>query len=262
MSKNEMTVEEKFLAGVSEKMKDGAELSLKDIYSAFSEVNRKTISWRLYSLVQKGELYKTGHGLYSLRNNEGKSFAAGYEYLQKKSQAVFDELAEYGYDFYITGIDSLVGEILHVPENYPVMVVVEESGMKEIQDALNAKDMIVLTEKDRAILSESMLRDKTDVFLLSGRDFSLATENIAQKEKGFIDLYFAVTRMGYGVSVPELSRIYKSLVRNKTIAMAKFKAAAKERGITTEINWLIELNKASKKTLEFMSEQIEEARWK
>lgn len=262
MSKKEMTVEKKFLAGISEKMKDGTELSLKEIYSVFADMNRKTISWRLYSLVQKGELNKTGHGIYSLRKNEGKSFAAGYEYLQKKSQTVFDGLTEYGYDFYITGIDSLVGEILHVPENYPVMVVLEESGMKEIQDALNTKDMIVLTEKDRAILNETMIRNKADVFLLNGRDFSLATENIAQKEKGFVDLYFAVTRMGYGVSVPELSRIYKSLVRNKTIAMAKLKAAAKERGITTEINWLIELNKAPKKTLEFMSEQIEEARWK
>lgn len=259
MSKKEMTVDEKFINELSPKIKNGEELSLKEIYSLFPEKNKKTISWRLYSLVQKGKLYKTGHGIYSLRDNEGENLAAGYNYLQQKSKEIYDALTEYGYNFYITGIDSLVGEILHIPENYPVLVVIEESGMREVQDALNARDMIVLSEKDRVILNESMIRNKADVFLLRGKDFSLATDNIAQKEKGFIDLYFAVTRMDYGVSVPELSRIYQSLLRNHRIAMAKFKTAARDRGITTEINWLIGVEKASKKTLEFMSEQIKEA---
>lgn len=31
-----------------------------------------------------------------------------------------------------SGMDSLVGEILHMPENYPVLIPVEESGIKEI----------------------------------------------------------------------------------------------------------------------------------
>lgn len=89
----------------------------------------------------------------------------------------------------------------------------------------------------------------------------MATDNISQKEKGFIDLYYVVTRMEYGVSVPELSRIYQSLQRNNSIAMAKMKAAAKDRGVSIEINWLIEMNKASEKTVEFMSYQLKEAKW-
>jgi hypothetical protein len=43
--------------------------------------------------------------------------------------------------------------------------------------------------------------------------------------------------------------------------MSKMKAAAKDRGISTEINWLIEINKASEKTIEFMSYQIKEVKW-
>jgi len=42
--------------------------------------------------------------------------------------------------------------------------------------------------------------------------------------------------------------------------MVKMKAAAKDRGTVTEINWLIELKKASEKTIEFMSYQIMEAK--
>ena len=48
--------------------------------------------------------------------------------------------------------------------------------------------------------------------------------------------------------------------RNNSIAIAKMKNGAKDRVISNEINWLTELNKASKKVLEFMNYQIEEAR--
>lgn len=261
MNKENMTVDEKFLSELSKHMNNGDELSLKVIHSLFPEINKKTISWRLYSLVQQGKLYKTGHGIYSMNRNIEDNVAAGYEYLQRKSKEIYDILTGYGYDFYITGMDSLVGEILHMPENYPVLVVIEESGMKEIQEVLNESDMIALTEKDRDLLEKTILRNKVDVILLKGKDFSLATDNVSQKEKGFVDLYYAVTRMEYGVSVPELSRIYQSLQRNKSISMAKIKAAAKDRGISVEINWLIELNKVSEKTIEFMSFQIKEAKW-
>ena len=260
MKKENLTMDEKFLGELSKHVNDSDELRLKMIYSFFPEMNRKTISWRLYSLVQKGKLYKTGHGMYSLKRNSN-NVSAGYEYLQRKSKEIYDILTEYGYDFYITGMDSLVGEILHMPENYPALIIVEESGIKEIQEVLYEKDLIVLTEKDRDILEKTILRNKADVILLRGKDFSLATDNISQKEKGFIDLYYAVTRMEYGISVPELSRIYQSLQRNNSIATAKMKAAAKDRGVSVEINWLIEMNKASEKTIEFMSYQIKEVKW-
>lgn len=261
MNKENTTVDEKFLNELSKHMNNGDELSLKMIYSLFPEINKKTISWRLHSLVQQGKLYNTGHGIYSKDKNNETNVAAGYEYLQRKSKKIYDILTEYGYDFYITGVDSLVGEILHMPENYPILVIIEESGMKEIQELLSERDMIVLTEKDRTILEKTFIRNKADVILLRGKDFSLAKDNISTKEKGFIDLYYAVTRMEYGLSVQELSRIYQSLQRNNSITMAKMKAAARDRGIAIEINWLIELNKASEKTLEFMSYQIKEAKW-
>ncbi len=261
MNKENMNVNEKFLSELSKRIDNGDEWSLKTIYSLFPDMNRKTISWRLYSMVQQGLLYKTGHGIYSKDRKTGKNEAAGYEYLQRKSKKVYDLLTEYGYDFYITGIDSLVGEILHMPENYPVLIIAEESGMKEIQEVLSGKDLMVLTEKDRDILENSALRNKADVIILKGKNFSLATDYISQKEKGFVDLYYAITRLNYGVSVPELSRIYQSLQRNNSITMTKLRAAAKDRGLAIEINWLIGLNKATEKTIEFMSYQIKEAKW-
>lgn len=66
--------------------------------------------------------------------------------------------------------------------------------------------------------------------------------------------------MEYGVSTPELSRIYRNMKRNNSVAITKIKKSAKDRGISTEINWLIEIDKASEKVLEFMFFQIKETK--
>lgn len=258
MSTEHMTVDEKFYKVLTEHMQEGDELSVKKIYSLFPEINPKTVSWRLYALVQQGKLHKTGHGYYALTKMDEHN-AAGYDYLQKKSQNVYDLVIDYGYNFYITGLDSLVGEILHIPEKYPVLLVVEEAGIKEIQEALSEKEFFVLTEKDRNIIEKSTIKNKIDVIILKGKDFTVSVDNIAQKEKGFVDLYYAVTRMEYGISIPELSRIYQSMQRNNSIAATRIKNAARDRRISTEINWLLELKKASEKVLEFMDYQIKEA---
>lgn len=258
MNKTNITVSDKFLLDLSKHNNKKEELKLKTIYSIFPEMNKKTISWRLHSLVKEGKIYKTGHGIYSLNKDDGANISAGYEYLQRKSQEVYDSLSEYGYEFYISGLDSLVGEILHLPEEYPVIIVAEADGIKEIQEILYEKDMIVFTEKDLDILEKTILWNKMDAIILKGKEFSLAVDNISLKEKGFIDLYYAVTRMEYQFSVAELSRIYESLQRNNSITLPKIRLAAMERGIIDEINWLININKMPKKVIEFMNYQLKE----
>jgi len=233
------------------------EMSTRRIYSLFPGVNENTISWRLHRLVRYGKLQKAGHGQYSLFEMHENN-AAGYIYLQEKSQEIYNYAIDYGYNFYLTGLDSLVGEMLHIPEQYPVLMILEKDGINEMKHILSEKDLLVLTEKDRSIISESSMRDKIDVFILKGKDFSLSTDNIAQKEKGFVDLYYAVTRMEYGISVPELYRIYQNLLRNLSLATLKVKAAARDRGILTEVSWLMELDRVPDKAREFMSYWIKD----
>ncbi len=237
-------------------LKNTNELSISTVYSLFPTTNPNTISWRMHYLVQQGKIYRTGHGYYALKKNNDHN-AIGYDYLQKKSQMVFDIAVEYGFKYYITGLDSLVGEIHHLPEEYPVLLVVEKDGIKELRDSIGDKGLIVLTESEKKIINRASIKEAVDVIIFKGKDFSLSVDYIAKKEKGFVDLYYAVTRMEYGISIPELSRIYSNLQRNKAIADRIIKDAAKDRGITVEVNWLIELDKASKTVLEFMQYQIE-----
>jgi len=257
MDLNNRTTDTVFYNELVKHLENKGEMSTRQIYSLFPNINENTISWRLHKFVSWGKLHRAGHGQYSLfevyENN-----AVGYDYLQEKSQIVYNSAIDYGYNFYLTGLDSLIGEMLHIPEQYPVLMVLEKDGINEMQYILSDKDLLVLTEKDRGIISESFVRDKTDVFILRGKDFSFSTDNIAQKEKGFVDLYYAVTRMEYGVSVPELYRIYQNLLRNRSLAALKVKAAARDRGILAEMTWLLEYDRMPEKALEFMSYRIKD----
>src|SRR5690554_227262 len=107
MDTGSMTVHEKFYKELKEYIQKNNELSVKRIYSLFPDINPKTVSWRLYKLIQQGKIYRTGHGYYALNKMDDNN-AAGYDYLQKKSQIVYDIVIDYGYNFYITGLDSLI----------------------------------------------------------------------------------------------------------------------------------------------------------
>lgn len=261
MEKEEKTIDEEFLAKLSLQMENDHEVNVKKIYSMFPEVNPKTISWRLYKLVKQGKLFKAGRGYYSIiRENE--HLAAGYEYLQEKSRNIYDIVSEYGYEFYVTGLDALVGEILHVPEKFTVLLVIEEAGMFELQEVLSVKGYFVIQENEKIFTQQNLFRNQIDVVILKGKNFDLASDRIAIKEKGFVDLYFAATRLNYEIALPELSRIYDNMQRNQTATVYKMKQSAKDRGVATEINWLLELRGFNPRVLEFMSYQIEEAKWR
>lgn len=259
MDKVDKTIDEEFLERLVIRMESEPELNVKKIYSMFPEVNPKTVLWRLHKLVQQGKLFKVGRGYYSVKRDKEHN-AAGYEYLQKKSKDIYDVVSEYGYKFYITGLDALVGEILHVPEQFMVLLVIEEAGMVELREVLSDKGYFVIQENEKNLIQQSVFKSKIDIVILKGKNFELASDRIAIKEKGFVDLYFAATRLDYGVSIPELSRIYENMQRNETFTIYKMKQSAKDRGLITEINWLLELRGINPRVLEFMSYQIKGAK--
>lgn len=253
----EQLVLDDFYEKLNKEFKHLNELNIKHIYGMFPTVNRKTISWRLYDLCRQGKLYRSGHGLYSLLSMD-EHLAVGYEYMQKKAQEVYDIVVEYGYEFYISGLDALVGEVLHVPEQYPVILEIGEDGINEISEVLNAKEFLAVRSSEKELLLSLTLKSKVDVILFQSKNFTLSNENIAIKEKAFVDLYYAVTRVNYGISVQELSRIYENLNRNKMVSIAKIKDAAKAVGVADEIRWLLDVRKMLPKVKEFMIHQLQE----
>jgi len=133
--------------------------TLLEAKKLFLETNPKTVSWDLYNMVQKKMIYKIGHGVYSLYK-ENENLSLGYEYFSKKTKAIYDKLQEYGYKTYISGIDVLNDELLHIPENYPVIVVVEKNGIDEVRDYLFGNNYNVITKKDKDIINQNIMRLK------------------------------------------------------------------------------------------------------
>ena len=78
------------------------------------------------------------------------------------------------------------------------------------------------------------------------------------KEKAFVDLYYMVTRLNYGVSIQELYRIYENMARNKVVSKLKLKESASEYKIVDEIIWLTEVGGLPNQSKEFMQRVLQE----
>ncbi|MDA3845916.1 MAG: hypothetical protein PF505_05115, partial [Vallitaleaceae bacterium] len=149
---------------------ESKEVTVKELYKNFPEINEKTISWSLYNLVQKNRLYKTGRGIYSLKD-KAANYSMGYDYLSQRAKKIYNSLMDYGYRYYITGIDALSGELLHMTDDHPIIIVVEEESMHEIQEILINQSMIVITESERRKYKEMMYYENYQVLIIKGKKF-------------------------------------------------------------------------------------------
>ncbi len=78
------------------------------------------------------------------------------------------------------------------------------------------------------------------VILYTTEDFQYSSEGLASIEKAFADLYFAITRNGYPLSLQELVRIYQNLSRLGNIDKKKLITVASRRNIQYDIRFIVE----------------------
>ena len=258
MSRGEKTAYIEFYKSLKKAMRGKTSFEIADIYIAFPDMHVKTVSWYLYKLVRDGKITRVRHGVYSLQ--EAQNIAVRYDQMQIASQKLYDEMQDYGYPFCISGIDALIGKMQHVPEQYPVIMVVEKKSMPQIREKLITDSRIVVSIDNAKMLNKNLSVNKVDVMLLYGKNYlSLSLEGIAYPEKGFVDLYYAVTRMKYPISPQELSRIFDSLVESRDFSRMRMLDAAKDSGITDEIKWLLGIAKMPDPARQFAKVKLIEA---
>ncbi len=258
MSRGKKTAYIEFYKSLKKAMRDKTSIEMADIYVAFPDMNVKTVSWYLHELVQDGKITRVKHGVYSLK--DAQNIVVRYDQMQITSQKLYDEMQEYGYPFYISGIDALIGRMQHVPEQYPVIMVVEKKSMPQIRQELITDSRIVVSIDDAKMLNKNLSVDKVNVMLLYGKNYvSLSSEGIAYPEKGFVDLYYAATRLKYSISPQELSRIFDSLVRGRDFSQIRMLDAAKDTGITNEIKLLLGIAKMPDAAGQFAKMKLIEA---
>lgn len=76
--------------------------------------------------------------------------------------------------------------------------------------------------------------------LFTTENFSYCDDGMATIEKAFVDLYFAVTRNDYPLSLQELVRIYQNLSRLGNIDKKKMVTVATKRNMQYDIRFIAE----------------------
>lgn len=89
------------------------------------------------------------------------------------------------------------------------------------------------------------------VILYTTEDFQYSSEGLASIEKAFVDLYFAITRNGYPLSLQELVRIYQNLSRLGNIDKKKLITVASRRNIQYDIRFIVENRFITDSAIEF-----------
>lgn len=219
-------------------------LTTQEIYSLFPEMNHKTVSWHLHQELVKGNIQKDGHGIYALSSKVPQN-EERQDNIPELSKVVYRCLGESGYDFYLSGLDCMNGLGFKVDGSYPVIVCVKPSDVKDVQLLLMREFDLAITEEEMDLLSEEGLKRRIQFVVLKSGDFTLQKEHFAFQEKAFVDLYYAVTRLEYPLDVSELPHVLSLIMPNAY----RFRRATKDRGLSSELDFLLSYNKNFVKAL-------------
>ena len=219
-------------------------LTTQEIYSLFPEMNQKTVSWHLNQEVMKGNIRKAGHGAYEIGTHIPEK-EERQENIPQLSRIVYECLLNSGYDFYLSGLDCLNGLAFQVDGQYPVILCVKKECLKDVQLLLMREFDLAITEEEKDLLSEETLKRRIQFVVLKSNDFTLQKEHFAFKEKAFVDLYYAVTRLEYPLDISELPHVLSLISPN----VYRFRRATKDRGLSSELNFLLSYNKDFVKAL-------------
>ncbi|MBO4393386.1 MAG: helix-turn-helix transcriptional regulator [Spirochaetales bacterium] len=213
-------------------------LTTREIYDLFSDMNQSTVSWHLHEEFGKGFVEKCGHGSYRLSSTTPDD-RERLSKIPNLSTAAFACLKDSGYDFYLSGLDCMNGIGFKVDGSYPVILCTRKQSIKDVQLLLMREFDLAITEEESNLLGMGRLKSRIQFVILSSSNFVLQSDGFAFPEKAFVDLYFAVTRMEYPLPVRELPHVLSLINPN----LYRFRNATKDRGLSSELNFLISYNR-------------------
>ena len=225
-----MTFQDRLLSAL--KQKDY--LTTQDIYSLFSGMNRNTVSWHLHEELDKGTVVRTCQGRYSLSSGIPEQ-EERFSKIPELSRKAHEVLADSGYRYYLSGLDCMNGLGFRVDGSYPIIVCTAKESVKDVQLLLMREFDLAITEFENDLLADANVRNRIQFVVLSTKDFSLQKEGFAYAEKGFVDLYYAVTRLEYPIPVSELPHVLSLIIPNEF----RFRRATRDRGLSHELNFLL-----------------------
>ncbi len=245
------SLEEKFKV-IEEEFKDQSLFYTDDVISLFPNLKKNTINWTLAKLVEDRYLNRVRRGVYSVNEWKGKNKVN----LSPQAERIVEILDEVGFEYYISGTDVVLRYMQHIPEQFPVVVFVEKVAKDAMMDRLSRNGIVVMEPTELQKAYEKLVFSGSDsisavVYVSDNSDYN--DRGIATPEKAFLDLYYAVTRNGYPISVQELARIYKNMIRLGTLDKKKLLEASTKRNLNHDIRFIVESKYITDSAFEFVS---------
>lgn len=224
---------------------------VNEVEELFPELKKNTLYWNLSKMVENGYIKRIRNGVYAFNEWRGKQGIL----LSKTAKYIKDVLDETGFDYYISGLDILAKYMQHVPEQFPVIIFAEKEAKEEIYANLIQRKVDVIEPvqvrkwHENAVFSGN---DNMQAVLYTTENFSYNDDGLATIEKAFVDLYFAVTRNDYPLSIQELVRIYQNLSRLGNIDKKKIITVATKRNIQYDIRFIAESRFITDQAIKFV----------
>ena len=237
MEKKLSSLEERYNV-IKENTKNQVNIMVEDIAKLFPELKKSSLYWIISNLVKEGYLIRARNGVYSLNEIRGKS-AVYLSGIAKKVRTILDEE---GYEYYFSGIDVIIKFMQHVPEDYPVMLFIEKSSEMDIIQLLKGREITAVKASAVKDLEDDYVYSiiRPNVIIYPTDSFNYMEKNIALIEKAFIDLFYAITRNNYPMSLQELGRTYSNMVRLGAIDQKKMVTMSYKRNLQYDIRYIVE----------------------
>lgn len=247
---NNTALEEKYKK-IVEEFGNQVSFYVDEIQQIFPNMKKSSLYWNLSKLVEKGYIKRLRNGVYAF--NEWRDKKAIY--LSQSAEYIKDFLDETGFEYYISGLDILSKYMQHVPEQYPIIVFIEKEAKEEIYDKLAFNGMEVMEPVQMKKVCEDAVfsgNTRKQVVLYTTENFDYSQDGLAIIEKAFVDLYFAISRNGYPLSLQELVKIYQNLNRLGNIDKKKMITVATKRNLQYDIRFIVESQFITEDAMKFV----------
>ena len=131
---------------------------IEDIQRIFPDMKKSTLYWNMSKLVDGGYLKRVRNGVYSFNEWKGKKNVS----LSQTAEKIRDILDETGFDYYISGLDILQKYMLHIPEQYPIVICIQKESKNELTD--------ILTNHFYEVVEPRRLKEKYEAIQYNGKN--------------------------------------------------------------------------------------------
>lgn len=236
---------------IYESLGDRITFYIDDVQEIFPDMVKSSLYWNLSKLVEEGYLKRVRNGIYAFNEWKGKKSIS----LSQTAENIKYLLDETGFDYFISGLDILQKYMLHIPEQYPIILYIQKESKEEIMDVLIENLYEVVEPIKLKEINENtryIKHHKGVVLLYVTETFEYAEDGLATIEKAFVDSYYAITRNEYPLALQELVRIYENLVRLGNIDKKKMITIATRRGIQYDIRFIAEAKYITEQARKFV----------